>query len=168
MFNNHVAENIATKGFMNDSAASRGIVLFIPIETVRRRGLSPDDYGSIGIKREEISLPKEVQEYPKGPKKIDYIPVHIKWNKRVDRVNKEIYAELIDTKIEAVLIDGEKKYVPIDDNIILDYYVDDVRWRILVTEHGFELWKNKEYVKSVDSLKDLFKLDKNIEIKFIK
>jgi len=99
--NNHIANNIITRGNMNISALTKGFILPYFIYEIRRKHGGGSLYGE-GYDK----LQKDLQKL--DSKDIDAIIVKVNWNRNQSKYNKYIYAELIKNKIEVQLIENIK------------------------------------------------------------
>lgn len=100
MSSNHITTNVITKGWLNESAITKGFILpgFQYIIVRKRRGGSP------GIARDSEYLEDELKRLKRED--VDYIQVYINWNKSVERYDKKIYANLIKQKIHVQLLNN--------------------------------------------------------------
>lgn len=99
---NHITNNILTKGWMNISALTKGFILPSFQYVIRRKGgLGGNDYAYIEELRREEELLKDLKKRKEAGEEIDYIQVFVNWDKSVFKYGKNIYAELIEKRIEA-------------------------------------------------------------------
>lgn len=100
MASNHITTNIITKGWMNESAITKGFIspAFQYIIVRKRKGGSP------GIARDSEYLEDDLRRLRKIGEEVDYIQVYVNWNKHVEKYDKKIYANLIKQKIEVQLL----------------------------------------------------------------
>lgn len=114
MSSNHIALNLATKGLLNISNITKGMLLLgyrITPRIIRKGGSPQYDEGPIFKKYEE---PEDFIKDVKEIEDIDYIEVKVDWNKKIDRKNKKIEAELIKKHIEAILLRETGKNIRIE------------------------------------------------------
>lgn len=106
---NHQTINLLTNGFLDTSLLVRGFVIpYFQYEIIGKRHRRGGG-GTMG------TLYGDIDKF--GVEEIDVIRVHVKWNKQVNR-DKRIYAELIEKKIEAELIERYSKKISIDVDLI--------------------------------------------------
>jgi hypothetical protein len=112
MMKNHLAENIITRGNMNTSALSKGYILPGFTFRIRRKGGSSVEGSGYGQLQKELE--KQLHKAD-----IDAIEVFVEWNKVVTH-NKKIYAEFIEKKITATLLNDTGKNYNISVEIVKD------------------------------------------------
>jgi len=97
MITNHIALNLVTKGLLNISDITKGMIIFIQIVTPTKKG----SRGGSGDYAYELDSPlfKKIEELDN----INFIKVYVDWNKSINK-NKKIEAKLIKKYIEAEIL----------------------------------------------------------------
>ena len=103
---NHLASNIITKGWMNISALTKGIILPTCKYIIRKRkgGLAGNDGWIDTRKRDEQHLIDDLRKIRENGEEIESITVFVNWDHQADKYGKTVYAQLIQKKIEAKLL----------------------------------------------------------------
>lgn len=108
---NHICTNIITKGWLNISAITKGMILpsFQYIIHKKRKGggiLAPE------VLRDDRYLIDDLKKIKEQGEEVDYIEVFVNWNHQPFKWGKHVYAELVRKKIEAELITKlDEKYI---------------------------------------------------------
>ena len=106
---NHQTINLLTNGFLDTSILVRGFVIpvfrYEIIGKRHRRG----GFGGVG------DLYGDINKF--GIDEVDTIKVYVKWDKKVNR-NKQIYAEIVEKKLEVQLIEKYNKKINIDVELL--------------------------------------------------
>lgn len=106
---NHIVTNLVTKGLLNISNITKGM-LTISYEIVfRKRGGGPQREVPLHYDRE--SLFDEIRRHDEDD--IDLIKVYVDWNKNVIKGMKKIEVKLLKMQIEAEIFDKTSKKITV-------------------------------------------------------
>lgn len=114
MISNHIALNLVTKGLLNISNITKGMLLLgykITPRIIKKGGSPQYDDRPIFKKYEE---PEDFIKDVKETEDIDYIEVTVDWNKKIDKKNKKIESELIKRQIEVILLRDTGKNIRVE------------------------------------------------------
>lgn len=98
MLSNHVSLNLVTKGLLNISNITKGMITFVGIVTPKRKSSGSGDYAYRGDY--DPSFFKKIKEV----EDISVIKVFIDWNKIPKDTNKKIEVELLKKQIKAEIL----------------------------------------------------------------
>ena len=100
MISNHIALNLVTKGLLNISNVTKGMITFVTIVTPRKKGKGGS--GGNYVYKGEYDTPffKKIEEV----EDISIIQVHIDWDKMPKDVNKKVEVKLLKKYIKAEIL----------------------------------------------------------------
>lgn len=108
---NHIATNLVTKGLLNISNITKGMIL-VGYEIVfkKRGGSSADVKKTIPLHYERESLYNEIKRHDEED--IELIKVYVDWNKNGKGFRK-IEAKLLRSQIEAEILNETRKKIKV-------------------------------------------------------
>lgn len=118
---NHLAINLVTKGLLNISNMTKGMVV-IGYEIIKKRksGGGSGAYAGITLpygKTHYEPTFKDPKDFYKDIKEIDddvdLIEVYVKWDKQINTKDKKIEVEMIQRKIEAIILQETNKNIKV-------------------------------------------------------
>ena len=112
MNSNHVALNLVTKGLLNISNITKGIVYQLVLKKVKkRRGGSSPDVQKPPLYYEREPLFTEIKKHDEED--IELIKVYVDWDKR-SKTFKKIEAKLIEKYVKAEILKETSKNIRIE------------------------------------------------------
>lgn len=113
MNSNHNAINIVTKGLLNISNITKGLVYKLVIKKTKKRhgGSSADTIQKPPLFYEREPLYNEINNY--NEEDIELIKVYVDWNKR-GKAFKKIEAKLIEKYVKAEILKETSKNIKIE------------------------------------------------------
>jgi len=106
---NHMAINMVTKGLLNISNITKGVILVYEIVSKRKKGGSSSE-PEIGFYNNDEEFFKEIRK--RNIEEIDVIKVKIDW-KKTKKISREIEAILLKKHIEAEILDKTGKNIKV-------------------------------------------------------
>lgn len=110
MTSNHISLNLVTKGLLNISNITKGMITFVTIITPKKRsgGGSGGNYAYKGPY--DVPIFKKIEEIDD----ISVIQVHIDWNKLPKNINKKLEVKLLKKQITAEILKETGKNINVE------------------------------------------------------
>ena len=110
---NHISINLVTKGLLNISNITKGMILISGYEIVlRRRGGSPPHVPRVPLHYDEKEkLFYEINQYEQED--IELIKVYVNWQESPTKGYKKMEAQLLKAHIEAEILQETNKHVQV-------------------------------------------------------
>jgi len=106
---NHITTNLVTKGLLNISNITKGMILISYEIVFKKRGGGGGETPRIPLHYNRESLYDEIRRYDEND--IDYIKVYVDWNNAQLKGFKKIEAKLLKTYIEAEILQETSKSI---------------------------------------------------------
>lgn len=108
---NHITTNLVTKGLLNISNITKGMIEIKYEIVFRKRGGGAQKAPGIPLHYDKESLYDEIRRHDEED--IECIKVYVDWEGSPRKGNKKIKAELLKTFIEAEILEKTSKHISV-------------------------------------------------------